>query len=300
VEQSAARRVGRDGEGRPVFGGTPSDQTVVAAIRELKARGRRVLFYPFLLLDVPPGSGLPDPYGGTEQAAYPWRGRITLDAAPGRAGSSDKTPGAAAEVDAFFGAARGGDFAVSPETGTVGYSGPEEWRFNRFILHYAALCAAAGGVDAFAIGSEMRGLTTLRDGTESFPAVERLRALAGDCRALLGPATRIGYAADWSEYSGHRPDDGSGDVLFHLDPLWADPAVDFVGIDNYLPLSDWRDGDDHLDAATARSIYSLPYLKRGVEGGEHYDWFYRDAAARTAQRASRSAISPTGRTGSSG
>ena len=42
------------------------------------------------------------------------------------------------------------------------YSGPDEWSFRRFILHYAHLCKAAGGVDAFLIGSELRGLTTLR------------------------------------------------------------------------------------------------------------------------------------------
>ena len=28
------------------------------------------------------------------------------------------------------------------------------------VLHYAKLCALAGGVDAFLIGSELRGLTT--------------------------------------------------------------------------------------------------------------------------------------------
>ena len=59
----------------------------------------------------------------------------------------------------------------------------------------------------------------------------------------------IGYAADWSEYFEHQPGDGSGDVFCHLDPLWADPEIDFIDIDNYMPLSDWRDGFDHLDAA---------------------------------------------------
>jgi hypothetical protein len=55
-------------------------------------------------------------------------------------------------------------------------------------------------------------------------------------------------AADWSEYFGHQPGEGSNDVFFHLDPLWADGNVDFVGIDNYMPLSDWRDGFEHADA----------------------------------------------------
>ena len=101
-------------------------------------------------------------------------------------------------------------------------------------------------------------------------------------RAILGPETKIGYAADWSEYFGHQPADGSGDVLFHLDPLWASPAIDFVGIDNYMPLSDWRDGTGHADAA-AGSIYDLDYLTGNVAGGEGYDWYYADAAGREAQ-----------------
>ena len=37
-------------------------------------------------------------------------------------------------------------------------------------------------------------------------------------------------------------------MFFHLDPLWADPEIDFVGVDNYMPLSDWRDGFEHADA----------------------------------------------------
>ena len=100
--------------------------------------------------------------------------------------------------------------------------------------------------------------------------------------AILGPDTRIGYAADWSEYFGHQPGDGSGDVFYHLDPLWASPAIDFIGIDNYMPLSDWRDGAGHADRA-AGSIYDLAYLKGNVAGGEGYDWYYADTAGRAAQ-----------------
>ena len=53
VERSAARVVSTDGEGRPIYGGTPADFAVVQAIQELKARGLRVTFYPFILMDVP-------------------------------------------------------------------------------------------------------------------------------------------------------------------------------------------------------------------------------------------------------
>ncbi|QDL93073.1 host specificity protein [Paroceanicella profunda] len=281
VSRSGARVVS-DTEGRPNFGGTPTDQSVIRAIQRLRAQGRRVTFYPFILMDVAQGNTLPDPWSGAgSQPVFPWRGRITLSAAPGQPGSPDMTAAAASEVSAFFGAAAPEDFTASGET--VSYSGPAEWGFRRFILHYARLCKAAGGVDAFLIGSEMRSLTWIRDGAGSYPAVVALRALAADVREILGPDTKISYAADWSEYSGHRPDDGSGDVFFHLDPLWAHPAVDFVGIDNYMPLSDWRDGAGHLDAQTARSIYDLDYLRANVAGGEGYDWYYADAAARAAQ-----------------
>ncbi|PJN93294.1 hypothetical protein CNY89_21940, partial [Amaricoccus sp. HAR-UPW-R2A-40] len=32
-------------------------------------------------------------------------------------------------------------------------------------------------------------------------------------------------------------------------PTLGRPQIDFIGIDNYMPLSDWRDGFEHLDAA---------------------------------------------------
>ena len=73
-------------------------------------------------------------------------------------------------------------------------------------------------------------------------------------------------------------------VSFHLDPLWADPEIDFVGIDNYMPLSDWRDGFEHADAAEGwPAIYDRAYLQGNIAGGEGYDWFYASAADRSAQ-----------------
>ncbi|MEM9813343.1 MAG: glycoside hydrolase/phage tail family protein, partial [Pseudomonadota bacterium] len=264
---------------RPGFGGTPADAAAVQAIRKLNESGKKVVFYPFILMDIREGNGLENPWTGAgEQPPVPWRGRITLSRAPGVSGSPDQSSAAAAEVAAFFGTAAPGDFTVGD--GTVSYSGPAEWSYRRFILHYAALCAAAGGVDAFCIGSEMRSLTQIRSAVDAFPAVEALRTLAADCRAILGPDVKIGYAADWSEYFGYQP--GSGDVFYHLDPLWADGEIDFVGIDNYMPLSDWRDGTEHLDAG-AGSIYDLDYLTGNVAGGEGYDWFYASSAARDAQ-----------------
>jgi len=268
-------------EGRPVYGGTPCDGSVIQSIRDMTAKGVEVLYYPFILMEQMPGNVLPDPWiGGVGQPKLPWRGRITASVAPGQVGDPTGTSMIDDEVAAFFGAALVSDFAI--EDGAIVYSGPEaEWGYRRFILHQAHLCAVAGGVSAFCIGSEMRSLTQLR-GASGFPAVEALRVLAAECRAILGPEVKIGYAADWSEYFGYHPQDGSGDIYFHLDPLWADPNIDFIGIDNYMRLSDWRDGEDHADAGWG-AIYNLEYLRANVAGGEGYDWYYPSQEARDLQ-----------------
>jgi len=87
----------------------------------------------------------------------------------------------------------------------------------------------------------------------------------------------------------------------HLDALWADPNINVVGFDNYLPLSDWTTGDGGLDAQSwlaprpsgawppsppimsglglsgPPTPYSLAYLKGNIEGGEKFDWWYSDS-----------------------
>jgi hypothetical protein len=279
-DRSSAEEVPKDEDDNPLYGGTPTDAAVVEAIKALNAAGQRVMFYPFILMDQAEGNGLPDPWSDNpDQPHLPWRGRITLSVAPGREGSPDQSAAADAEVAAFMGQASAGDFTIGD--GTVTYSGPEDWGLRRFILHNAALCAAAGGVAAFCISSEMRGLTQIR-GVSGFPAVTALRALAAEVRLILGPEVKIGYAADWSEYWGYQSPEG--DRYFHLDPLWADPEVDFIGIDNYMPLSDWRQGMDHLDAeAGVPAIYDLDYLRGNIEGGEGYDWYYHSPEAEAAQ-----------------
>jgi len=240
-------------DGSPTYGGTPSDISVYQAIQNLRARGKKTVFYPFILMDIPPGN----PQG---QPVHPWRGRIAAATAQ--------------DVASIFGTAQPEDFG---EWDGETLSGPSENSLRRMILHYAHLCAAAGGVDAFVIGSELRGLT--QSLSPDYPAVSALKQLAADVRQLL-PNAKITYAADWSEYSGHRP---NGEVYFHLDPLWADPNIDMIAIDNYLPLSDWRPGQDHLDAQEYRSIYDPAYLSSNIENGEYADWFYADEAARIAQ-----------------
>ncbi|MBB1092433.1 glycoside hydrolase/phage tail family protein [Rhodopseudomonas palustris] len=251
-------------DGRPAFGGTPSDDSVVHLIGELKARGLKVTFYPFVMMDVPAGNGLPNPWtGAAPQPPYPWRGRISCDPAPGQAGSPQGTAAAAAQVESFF---AGG-----------------AWNYRRMILHYAQLCAAAGGVDAFLIGSELRALTRVRSGPSVYPAVQQLVALASDVKAIVGGGTLVTYGADWTEYGADVVTADASEVRFPLDPLWGSPAIDAIGIDYYAPLADWRDDAGHLDAATAASTYDRAYLDRNVFGGEAFDWYYPDDAARAAQ-----------------
>jgi GTA TIM-barrel-like domain/Conserved hypothetical protein 2217 (DUF2460) len=267
----------------------------------LKARGFRVIFYPFLL-----GTG----------AGYPWRGRITY--------SPDISGAATAAVNAFLGSATNADFTRDTVNLTVDYSGGAfDWTYRRMILHYANLCVIAGGVDLFCIGSEMRGLETIRGpgwtpaGTTDasgkavwdYPFVAGLVQLATDVRSVFDGAgltkdltalhNLITYSSDWSDWMGWQHPGANGQWP-HLDSLWASSNIDVVSFDNYLPLSDWTTGSGGLDvlnwSAPAPSgswppnasnmsglglsgvptIYSLPYLESQLEGGQYFNWFYND------------------------
>ena len=249
LERQDAHQISAAGDG-PAYGGTPSDDSVRQAVQTLKARGLEVTLYPFIFMDIPAGNDLPDPDGGAAQSPYPWRGRLK-----GRDGAR-----AGDDVAAVFGA-------------------PDGWGLRRLALHYAELTAETGA-DGLLIGSEMRGLTTTRDGAGGFPAVGAYRELAAECRSVAGSRVSLSYAADWSEYAGVR---GDGEVRFHLDPLWADPNIDYVGVDWYPPLGDWREGDGGVDASLCDGPDDPAYLAAQVAGGEGFDWFYASDTARAAQ-----------------
>lgn len=259
-------------EGALAYGGTPSDKSVIEGILHLKEQGLKVMFYPFILMDIEEGNGLTDPYGEAEQAPYPWRGRITYN----DDGAVDA--GVTAAVTAFMGACTVDDFAQNEEA--VDYTGPDEWSFRRMILHYANLCEIAGGVDAFCIGTEMRGLTQARSAVNTFPAVTALITLLEEVKEIVGDETEVTYAADWTEVVPYQPQDATGDVLHPLDPLWSHDDCAFVGIDNYVPLSDWRSGVHEDDGYG--SIYNTQYLKDNIEGGEGFDFYYASDADRTS------------------
>ncbi|MDX2073499.1 MAG: glycoside hydrolase TIM-barrel-like domain-containing protein [Alphaproteobacteria bacterium] len=151
----------------------------------------------------------------------PWRGELT---------------GSSADVADFFTKANG---------------------YNAFINHYVGLLA--GKVDAFIIGSELKGLTSVTSTPGVYPAVSALVSLAGTVKTALGGSVTVTYAADWSEY--HHTDDG----WYNLDPLWASSSIDVVGIDAYFPLSNVQ-----------ASLYDIDEIRDGWTSGEGYDFYYSD------------------------
>ncbi len=142
--------------------------------------------------------------------------------------------------------------------------------YNEFINHYATL--VAGKVDAFSIGSELVGLNKVTDTPGNYPAVNQLVSLAATVRGIMGSGVKLTYAADWSEY--HHTDGG----WYHLDPLWASPNIDFVGIDAYFPLT---------DAPQNTFGYDVEAVMEGWGTGEGYDWIYTDP-----ERTVQAALSP--------
>jgi hypothetical protein len=132
--------------------------------------------------------------------------------------------------------------------------------YNNFILHYANLVAPY--VDAFIIGSELIGITSITDNRGNYPAVDEFVKLAAKVRKVMGEKVLLTYAADWSEY--HHTAGG----YYHLDPLWSSKDIDFIGIDAYFPLT----------AATSSAI-SEEEVKKGWTSGEGFEYISGSAGA---------------------
>lgn len=129
--------------------------------------------------------------------------------------------------------------------------------YNEFILHYARL--VKDKVDAFVIGSEMIGLTKVKE-NKSFPAVDALVDLARQVKEIMGKNVKITYAADWSEY--HHTEN----AWYNLDPLWASEDIDFIGIDAYFPLTN-----------SNKAISGEEQIIKAWQSGEGYEYYYSDA-----------------------
>ena len=148
---------------------------MVQAITELKARGLRVVLYPFVVMDIPTGNSLPNPYSNNAatvgQPAFPWRGRITCAPAPGYAGTVDKTAAATpSQIDAFFGTAMPAHFEAW-NGNTIPYKRSE--RMVVSALHPALRqgCRRGGRRRWLPDRLEMVALNRVRSGASTFPAV---------------------------------------------------------------------------------------------------------------------------------
>ena len=131
VGRSDAHLISRDEDGNANYGGTPSDQSVIQGLRDMVSRGLSATLTPFLLMDIPPGNGLTDPHGSSEQPAFPWRGRIIC--------SSDGGSSARQDVAAFLGSVHPTDFNAAGDV--LNYTGPGgDWGYRRFILPQCLAC----------------------------------------------------------------------------------------------------------------------------------------------------------------
>ena len=102
-----------------------------------------------------------------------------------RALSPNKSEAAATQVKTFLGSVKASDFQI--KNGQVSYNGnKDDWGYRRLVLHLAHLAVAAGGVETFILGSELCGLTMIRDQSNGFPFVNALCDLASDVRRFLG------------------------------------------------------------------------------------------------------------------
>ena len=153
------------------------------------------------------------------------------------------------------------------------------------ILHYAHLCAAAGGVDAFLIGSELRGLTQVRERRVDLSGGRRARRSRGRrARRSSGPARSSATPPTGRSTSGTTRRTARATSSSTSTRSGRTPTIDFVGIDNYMPLVRLarRARPSRRRAAPTRST-DLDYLRGNIEGGEGFDWFYASAADREAQ-----------------
>lgn len=132
-------------------------------------------------------------------------------------------------------------------------------QYKPFIKHYAELLKDR--VKIFYIGSELEGLTSIKDEQNQFPFVDKLISLAQKVKNAV-PKSEVSYAANWTEYhschGGFRP----------LDNLWSHPAIDFVGIDYYMPLTEVQDKD----------LHNVETIKKGFDSGEGKDFYIKQGA----------------------
>lgn len=140
-----------------------------------------------------------------------------------------------------------------------------EQQYKPFIMHYANLLK--GKVKIFYIGSELAGLTSIKDEKNKFPFVQKLVVLLPEVSLVINLAesdknskndeVEINYVAHWIEYhschQGFRP----------LDAFWSHPTVAFIAISYYMPLTNSQDKD----------LHNVETIKKGFDSGEGKDYY---------------------------
>ena len=205
-------------DGGPAYGGTPSDAAVLAAIADLKARGLGVTLYPLVMMDIAAGNPMGQPPYPVARADHRRR-RM----APGRW----RRP-----------CGGGGD--------------GDGWGLRRMVRHYAELAVAAGGVDALVIGSEMRGMTPLRDGAGAFPFVD----CAGDAGGRGAGDRRAGDEADLCARTGRSSPGCRSAATSSSTSIRCGLGrnIDAVGIDNYMPVATGATGRTRRCGDAGRAV----------------------------------------------
>ena len=220
--------------------------------------------------------------GAAAQPAYPWRGRITCDPAPGQPGSPDKTSAAA---DADRGVRRHGRRVRLRHRRRQ----RRLFRPGRVVLPPLRPAlrqprAAAGGVDAFLIG-----IGAARPHARALGAgALSVRRRAGRARrrreGVLGRQPRSPMPPTGPNISATSRPTARATSISSSIRCGRQPHIDAVGIDDYWPLADWRDGTDQPTAWPARPRSTIwPISRANIAGGEGYDWYYASAADRDAQ-----------------
>ena len=130
-------------------------------------------------------------------------------------------------------------------------------QYTSFIRHYSQLFGGTDKLDKFVIGTEMVSLTQLQI-TGAYEGVNKLKQLASEVQSDFGAdSTKISYAADWSEYHSNNGD-------YNLDPLWTDSNIDEIGLNYFMPVTDFMN---------PKSI-SYDDIVEGFESGEGWDHYY--------------------------
>lgn len=132
-------------------------------------------------------------------------------------------------------------------------------QYKPFILHYAELLKSKTNC-VLSIGSELKGLTSIKSEDNTFPFIDCLIDLAAEVKLVTEGNVSVTYFANYYEYFSV---DG---CLRPMDKLWADKNINYVGINGHFPLTDIEDSE-----ITVNDIQTGWQANEGIEYYRNYD-----------------------------